>query len=338
MTFDLLSDLLRAVRLRGAVFYDVEASPPWVAEAPPSRVLLPEVMPRAEHLIEFHAVVRGSCWAARVGDSAVRLTEGDVVLFPRGDAHVVSSAPGMRATVAPAAANAAPPSQRRPYALRVDATGESRPRGDDGPAGATRVICGFLGMDATPFNPLLASLPPVLSIGGLAASGTWTGALLGTAVQATARRSPGGEALLERISEILFLDALRRYAGEVAPEQTGWLAGMRDPVVGAALAALHREPAATWTLERLGEVTRASRSTLHERFTHYLGTAPMQYLAQWRMQLATHLLRDAGAKIVRVALEVGYESEAAFSRAFKRIVGKTPGAWRRDIAASGFSA
>ena len=148
-------------------------------------------------------------------------------------------------------------------------------------------------------------------------------------VEESNRKRPGGEAVLERMSEMLFVEVLRHYADELPQDQTGWLAGMRDPGVGRALALMHERPGEDWTLERLGEEAAISRSTLHERFVHFIGQPPMQYLTQWRMQLAAGWLRDTDAKVIDVALEVGYENEAAFARAFRRAVGESPGAWRR---------
>jgi AraC-like DNA-binding protein len=132
------------------------------------------------------------------------------------------------------------------------------------------------------------------------------------------------------MSEMLFVEVLRRHIDSLPPEQTGWLAGMRDAAVGRALALLHGRPAEPWTLEKLSEEAGLSRSSLHERFVHFIGQPPMQYLTRWRMQVASGLLRDTNAKLVEIALDVGYESEAAFSRAFKREVGVSPGAWRRE--------
>ena len=334
MGADTLSDLLRAVRLRGAFFYDVEARPPWVAEAPASRELIPAVMPGVEHMIEFHAVVRGDCWAALVGEPPIRLAEGDVVLFPQGDAHVMSSAPGMRARrVEPGFAFSPRPS-RLPYAIAVDAEGVTTARLDGGGRSESTVVCGFLGCDARPFNPLLAALPRVLTLRGAAGPDSWVARLLRTVVDESSQRRPGGEAVLERMSEMLFVEALRRYVDGLPPEGRGWFAGLRDPVVGRALALLHARPADPWTAEALAAEVHVSRSTLHERFAALLDLPPMQYLLRWRMQLASRMLRDTGAKLVRVALEVGYDSESAFSRAFKRVVGASPGAWRaRDDAA-----
>ena len=191
------------------------------------------------------------------------------------------------------------------------------------------VVCGFLGCDARPFNPLLAALPRVLRVpGDVLGRESWVSQFLTTAVIESNQKRPGGEAVLELMSKMMFVEALRRYIETLPPEQTGWLAGMRDPSIGRALALLHEQPAAPWTLERLGEEAGLSRSSLHERFTHFVGQPPMQYLTQWRMQVAAGLLRDTTAKLIEIAQDVGYESEAAFSRAFKRAVGMSPGAWR----------
>lgn len=332
MAEDPLSDLLRAVRFRGAVFYDVEGTAPWVAEAPPAATLLPGVMPDVDHLMEFHGVLRGACWAARTGEPAVRLEEGDLVLFPHGDGHVMSSAPGLRAarldpeTLVPARGD------RLPLPLTVDAAGVARPRLRSEGRDATRLVCGFLGCDARPFNPLLAALPRVLVVPGAAEAGSWSAALLRGAVEESSALRPGGAAVLEKMSEMLFVAALRHHADGLATDAPGWLAGLRDATVGSALARLHARPGEPWTLERLCEETHTSRSTLHERFVHFVGLPPMTYLTRWRMQVASRLLREGRHKVARIALDVGYESEAAFARAFKRLVGATPGAWRTGVA------
>jgi AraC-like DNA-binding protein len=333
MTTDTLSNVLRAVRFRGAVFFDVEGRPPWVAEAPPSRELAPQIMPDAEHLIEFHGVVRGACWAARTGEPAVRLEAGDVVLFPHGDAHVMSSAPGLRAQLV----NPAPPAppERLPLPLSVDAAGVARPREGDPHPASTHLVCGFLGLDARPFNPLLDALPRLLTLREAASAPSWIAALLTSAVAESRGGRPGSEAVLARMSEVLFVEAVRRHVEGLGDDEAGWLAGTRDPAVGRALALLHADPARPWTLEALHEASRLSRSAFHERFVHFVGLPPMQYLTRWRMQLASRLLRDTTLKVVRIALDVGYESEAAFVRAFRREVGMAPGAWRKAAAAPG---
>ncbi|HET9950484.1 MAG TPA: AraC family transcriptional regulator [Candidatus Eisenbacteria bacterium] len=330
MSGDTLSDLLRAVRLRGAVFYYIEGAPPWVAEAPPACDIIPGIMPGVEHMIEFHGIVKGSCWAAMVGESPVRLEAGDVILFPQGDAHVMSSAPGMRAPSVDKDLFFSPRPPQLPYALSMSETTFTTTRLDGGGREEATVVCGFLGLDARPFNPLLAALPRVLRIpGSTLGEDSWVTTFMRAVVAESNARRPGGEAVLERMSEMLFVEVLRRYVDSLPEEQTGWLAGMRDPAVGRALSLIHEKPGEAWTLERLGEEAGLSRSSLHERFVHFIGQPPMQYLTQWRMQIASGLLRDTNATLVEVALDVGYESEAAFSRAFKRVAGVAPGAWRK---------
>jgi AraC-like DNA-binding protein len=326
---DTLSDVLRAVRLRGAVFYYVDGSPPWVAEAPPAREMIPAIMPGTEHMMEFHGVVKGSCWGAIVGEPPLRLDERDVILFPQGDPHVMSSAPGMRAPLQGKEVAFAPRPPQLPHAISLRGSEVTTARLDGGGRDRATIVCGFLGLDARPFNPLLASLPRVLHVSGATLGpDSWVASFLPAAVVESNQRRPGGEAVLERMSEMLFVEVLRRYLDALPAGQTGWLAGMRDSAVGRALALLHEKPEAPWTLERLADDAAMSRSTLHERFVQFIGQPPMHYLARWRMQLAATLLRDTRAKILEVALGVGYESEAAFSRAFKRTVGVAPGAWR----------
>jgi AraC-like DNA-binding protein len=331
MSRDTLSDLLRAVRLRGALFFYIDAADPWVAETPQSSGIIPAILPGVDHLMPFHGVASGSCWAAIAGEAPVRLNEGDIVLFPQGDHHVLSSAPGLRAKSVDPGIYFAPRPPQLPFALSVNDRGEATARLDGGGRRQTTLVCGYLGCDAKPFNPLLASMPRILRMPGLAAEGgSWIAGFLRSVVEESNRKRPGGEAVLERMSEMLFVEVLRRYVDTLPPEQTGWLAGMRDAAVGRALALMHEKPAEAWTIERLGEEAAMSRSTLYERFVHFIGQPPIQYLAQWRMQLAAGWLRETDAKVIEVALEVGYENEAAFSRAFKRAVGESPAAWRRS--------
>ena len=331
MSGDTLSDLLRSVRLRGAVFYYVEGTSPWVAEAPPAAKIIPGIMPGVEHMIEFHGLAEGSCWAALTGESPIRMTAGDVVLFPQGDAHVMSSAPGLRAPQSATDPFFAPRPPQLPFALDAHRPDVTTARLEGGGRKHATIVCGFLGLDARPFNPLLAALPRVLHVPGSAlGADAWVTTFLRVAVAESNQKRPGGEAVLERMSEMLFVEVLRRYVDSLPAEHTGWLAGLRDPVVGRALSLLHQKPAEPWTIERLGSEAGVSRSSLHERFVHFIGQPPMQYLTSWRMQLAAGRLRDSEAKVVDVALDVGYESEAAFSRAFKRVVGVAPGTWRRE--------
>ena len=315
---DVLSDVLRSVRLTGAVYFDFELSSPWVAEAPHSRELAPIVMPGAQRVIEYHLIARGACWASLIDDSPFRLKEGDLIVFPQGNAHVLSSEPGMRAEP-----------DMSVFVRRTATLPMVYERGGGGPDRA-RVVCCFLGCDERPFNPLLTALPRIIHLSRRANEGAsgWLPTLLEIAVRESGSGRAGRDNILARMSELMFVEAIRRYLEMLPASQTGWLAGLRDPLVGQALAALHGEPSACWTVESLARAVGASRSVLADRFTEIVGEPPMQYLALWRMQLASQRLLQ-GEPVAQVAATVGYESEAAFSRAFKRLVGEAPAAWRR---------
>jgi AraC-like DNA-binding protein len=327
MSQDTLSDVLRTVRLRGAVFYYVSGTQKWAAEAPPSQAIAAAVMPEAEHVIEYHVVISGQCWAALIGQSPVRLCSGDIVLFPHGDPHVMSSAPGMRADP-----NVAwyyeSKIEQLPFRIAYDGTSPSLAELPKDAADTT-LVCGFLGCDVRPFNPLIATLPRMLHLRSEAGGG-WIAQFMQQAVAESASKRPGGEAMLARMSEMMFVDAVRRFVDDLPPESTGWLAGVRDRHVGRALALMHEQPAHAWTMDDLGRKSGLSRSALHQRFVQLIGQPPMQYLTNWRMQVASGLLRNTNSTVATVALDVGYDSEAAFARAFKRIVGFPPATWRRD--------
>jgi AraC-like DNA-binding protein len=304
--------------LKGAYFYGVEATAPWTVEAPVATELAPRVMPDSEHLIPYHVLVRGRCHATLVSGrsvvDSVAMESGDVVVFPHGDSHVMSSAPGLRPPAGDQMKSAPPP-----FPVLVQLRGD----GDE----QAQFVCGFLGCDLRPFNPLLATLPRMIHM-----RGTPDGALARFSAQAAeeavARRS-GGALVLTRLSELMFIEVVRRHVDSLPDDRSGWLAGLRDPSVGRALALLHAEPARAWTLPELANEAAVSRSVLAERFASFVGQPPMQYLAQWRMQLAANLLAETNAKVSDVALRVGYDSEAAFSRAFKKSVGVPPAEWRR---------
>jgi AraC-like DNA-binding protein len=314
---DALSDVLRAVRLTGAVFFDVHASESWVAETPPGQSIIGNIFPGADHLIPYHVVTTGACWAGLIGEQAVQLSTGDIVVFPHGDAHVVSSQPGMR-TVPDLTLYRRPGNGQLPFSISMGTAGAPAP---------AHLVCGYLACDAQPFNPLLAALPRVIHVSDR--DGGAIGAFVRFAVAEFNERRPGGEAMLEHLSELMFVDVVRRYLETLPADRTDWLAALREPFVGRALTALHRSPARGWTLESLAHEVGLSRSALAERFTEFVGQPPMQYLANWRMQLAANHLRSTTDGVAAIADRVGYESEAAFSRAFKKAVGMSPSEWRR---------
>jgi AraC-like DNA-binding protein len=318
---DVLSDVLRAVRLTGAVYFDLDLSSPWVVEAPPSREIAGRVMPGAAMVIEYHLIAEGSGWGHAVGHEPIRLREGDVILFPQGDAHVLSSAPGLRDR--PDLSKFVRPSPSRPLPIVYQFGG--------GGAERARIVCCFLGCDERPYNPLLGALPATihLAAGDSGSRSGWLGSLLRIAANESGNASPGNQNVLVRLSELMFVEAIRRYIETLPPGETGWLAGLRDPAIGEALGAMHAAPAEPWTVERLARSVGVSRSILAERFTELVGQPPMQYLALWRMQLASRLLAG-GCRVAEAAASAGYESEAAFSRAFKKRMGCSPAAWRRE--------
>jgi AraC-like DNA-binding protein len=314
---DVLSDVLRAIRLSGAVFFTVEGYSPWAFDGPASAAVETFLRSGNDHVVPFHAIASGSCWVGVQGEPPVQLHAGDVIVLPQNDRHVVSSEPGL---TGPPVEVRLDPAARTPLPLPVHLGSGGGPR--------CEVICGFLGCDVRPFNPLFDALPRRM----LVARGATQGAALGSFIELTreelTRSGPGRETMLARLAEVMFVEALRRFI-EAYPTQMGWLAGMSDELVGRSLAALHSRPGDPWTLDVLARHVATSRSVLAERFTGLLGMAPMQYLARWRMQLATELLAGSKASIAEIAHRLGYGSEAALSRAFKRIVGVSPAHWRR---------
>ncbi|MDE2397241.1 MAG: AraC family transcriptional regulator [Burkholderiales bacterium] len=331
MSHDPLSDVLRSVRLRGAVFYYVSFGGDWAAETPASQDLARALMPGADHVLAYHLLAKGEGWAACNGQPPVRLAAGDIVMFPRGDPHVISSAPGLHATEDHSDWRYTTRNDPKPIDVAFH-RGVLRP-GAPGPAdeASSVVVCSFVACDMLPFNPLIGALPHQLHLRG-GELGPWTVQLLDQAVAESRERRAGSAAVLERASEFVFVDAARRYLDTLPADAAGWFAALRDRHVGRAIALLHERPAHAWSVEELGHAVGLSRSALHERFVELAGQSPMQYLTNWRMQLGAGLLRQRQAKVAAVALEVGYESEAAFARAFKRLMGQPPAAWRRAQA------
>ena len=314
---DVLSDVLSVVRLTGAIFFDNTFHDPWVVETPRASVIASKVMPHSQYVFSFHTLLKGSCWAEMIDGSAepMRLNAGDVIVFPMDDAHAFCSAVGMRAEP-DLAVYIRPVDRQLPYILNEGI----------GPNGC-RFICGYIGCDIRPYNPFIKSLPRVLH--GRAAASGWLSHLVQHAVSETEHRHAGGETVLAKLAELMFVQVIRQYANELPPESRGWLSGLRDPQIGRALSLVHASPADHWTIEALASAVGMSRSAFAKRFAHFSGDSPMQYLGRWRMQLAARRLENPQVSIAQAGVEVGYDSEAAFNRAFKKVMGVPPGTWRR---------
>jgi AraC-like DNA-binding protein len=321
MPVDVLSDVLKTVRLTGAAFFDVAATSPFVAEQPPRDIILPMILPGAERLIAYHAVTEGACYASVIGGETFQLQAGEVVVFTNGDPHVMASRPGMRGEAISAEAFAAMEGGL-PFVLKY---------GPEGPPTA-RLVCGFLACDAEAFNPLLDNLPPVIVAGGEDDAG-WLGQFARVAAAEMAGGRAGSASVLAKLSELMFIAVVRRHIETMPPQRAGWLAGLRDPAVGRALALLHGAPAHPWTMQELAAKAALSRSALYDRFADLVGTPPLHYLAQWRMQIAIGMLRRGDAGMAEIAASIGYGSEAAFSRAFRKMMGAPPSAWCKRTTA-----
>jgi AraC-like DNA-binding protein len=279
--------------------------------------------------VSYHVVREGACWCETPGREPLRLEAGDVLVVPHGQEYALTSEPGLRTGFTAGETLAW---------FRSMALGQLPfvvSEGGGGP-GRIRVVCGFLGCDALPFNPVLATLPELLHVRRpLTAGVDRLSTLVEFAVAESRDKRAGSRSVLLRISELVFVEVVRRYLTTQTGGGSGWLGGLRDPVVARALACMHAEPAHPWTVEELAREAAASRSVLTERFTHFVGHPPMLYLMRWRMQLAACRLSDRSAKVSAVARDVGYESEAAFSRAFKKLTGVGPASWRSRHNESG---
>jgi len=316
---DALSEALRSMRITGALFFNAELTAPWGFASPPSSSAHQILAPGTEHLVLFHLVTEGQATVRIDGHDDVTLEAGDIVVLPHGDAHELSNGPVSELIDA---------ATLLPKILAGSLTVE---RGGGGGA-ATKFICGYFGCERYAERLFLAGLPPAFKVNIRGdASGAWIEGSLRHLVAELESKRAGRIALVSKLCEALFIQTLCRYMDELPADRTGWLAAARDEVAGRALACLHREPARAWTLTELAKEACVSRTVLAERFTHLVGHPPLAYLAQWRLQLAARLLETTDHSALQVALDVGYESEAAFNRAFKRKFELPPGRYRLRV-------
>jgi AraC-like DNA-binding protein len=315
---DALSEALRSVHVTSALFFSGEFSAPWRFATPGQDKLAPTLSPESEHLVVFHLVTGGKATARTGGHDSVSLSSGDLVIFPHGDAHEMSNGKGAKLF----------PSTR--LGLRLS-RGELAHEKWGGGGAETGIVCGYFGCERRAGDLILKGLPPIFKVSVReGSSGSWIENAIRHSIGEVEAQRPGRMAVLSKLAESLFVDALCRYMDELPLDRSGWLAGARDPNVGRALALLHREPARAWTLPDLARESGVSRTVLVERFNQYLGEPPLAYLAKWRLQMGAKLLRTTNRKVLEVAGDVGYESEAAFNRAFKRAFGTPPARYRRE--------
>jgi AraC-like DNA-binding protein len=309
---DALSEILRVVRLVGAIFINARFTAPWCYQSPRADSAAPLLEPTAERVVIFHFITEGECYVEMEGEPPMRLTAGDVM----------ATEPGM-----PPATGARPLAEiltRRPRQLSYGGGGTP-----------TALVCGYLACEARLAKLLLAGLPRVMRVNVRGSNaGTWLESSVQYALREARSPRPGGSGVLAKLAEVLFIEVLRLSIDQHTPGRIGWLAGIGDRVVGSALNALHTRPKHAWSLEELAKEAGASRSVLAERFQQMVGSSPMQYLTQWRMMLAANLLSRSNAPLARIAEDVGYQTDTAFIRAFRREYGAPPAAWRRSRAAA----
>jgi AraC-like DNA-binding protein len=314
---DVLSEVFKVVKLQGAMFYNAEFSSPWSLCSPASRTAAPYLLPGAGgHVIIYHLLTDGHASARLLDGQSITLDAGDLVIFPHGDPHFIENGRATKSV------------QMEQELARIVAHGLKVARFGGG-GEVTRFICGFLACDPQLSQVFLSGLPPMFKVCiRNDASGRWLEDSIRFSVNEADPSRAGGEAVLARLSEVLFVETLRAYIAHLPPEQTGWLAGARDPEVGKALALMHRNPAEPWTIASLAKEAGISRSVLAERFRIYLNESPMAYLTRWRLQLGAQMLTSTSHSVAQIAPEVGYESEAAFNRAFKRQYAVPPARFR----------
>lgn len=320
---DVLSEVLKTVKLDGAVFFNGVFSSPWCTLEPDSCTLASYLPSRPKHVFIFHLVTEGRGYVRVEGDGrAVSLEAGDIVILPHGNAHLMGNGPPVT------------PIDSRPYLRQAFAEGNLLSQYGGG-GETTKLVCGYLTCDPQLGQVFLAGLPPIVKVNIRdSPSGKWLEDTFRYSVDHAEASGPGGSAVIAKLSEVLFVETLRRYIAQLPPTQTGWLAGVRDPDVGKALALLHRQPSHPWTIASLANEVGVSRSVLAERFRHYLSDTPMGYLTRWRLQLAAQVLASTSKSVAEVANDVGYESEPSFNRAFKREFGVPPARFRNQTRRS----
>jgi AraC-like DNA-binding protein len=320
---DVLSELLRVIKLDSAIFFNCEFSSPWCYRSPDSEYAARLLAQTGRQVIIFHLLVRGSAYVQLEGGERVELAEGDIVTLPHGHAHLLGNGEGARLIDG---VIALPKLLSRGLELIKIGGGGER----------SLFVCGFLSCDPLLSKTFLQALPPLLKVNiSKDQSGQWLESSLQFAVSEAVAAHEGASAMLAKLSEAVFAETMRRHIRTLPETETGWLAAARDPAVGRALYLFHQRPAHPWTLPALAKEVGLSRSVLADRFRHYLGQPPMGYLTDWRLQLGARALTSDNRSVAEIAFAVGYETEAAFNRAFKRQFQIPPGQYRKTSKQGG---
>ncbi len=316
---DPLSDVLGSIRLTGGVFLDAQFTEPWavLSHMTPTDRRLFDLQPA--QIIAFHFVLSGKLIAEVDGEPAIEAEQGDIVLVPRNEPHRLLSSHNVEAVDAHKLMSGSGPQDM--IQIRHGGGGNK-----------THMVCGFLASNDS-FNPLIEILPRMLRVDMKAAtSREWMDASMRYATIGAANKKFASSNVMARLSELLLMEAVRQYSTTRTNEETGWLKGVRDRQVGRALSLMHSDLAACWCANELAAQAGMSRSAFVDRFTRLMGVPPIRYLARWRLGVARHQLRESDKTVQQLAPTVGYASEEAFSRAFKREFGVSPSEWRQQAS------
>jgi AraC-like DNA-binding protein len=319
---EVLSEVLKAVKLNGALFYNAEFSAPWCAHSIDAHTVNSHLSPTSQHVIIYHLLTQGRGYANLEGDDRqLPLNAGDILIVPSGDPHILGNGPPIKPV-------------DRSQVLDEVLSKDLKVSRMGGGGELTKFVCGYLSCDPQLSRVFLGALPPILKVSIRDdPSGEWLEHSIRYSVDNMDASRPGCGAVLAKLSEVLFVETLRRYIASLPPEQTGWLAGVRDPEIGKTLALLHRQPAHPWTIASLAKEVGTSRTVLAERFRRYISETPIAYLTHWRLQLGAQMLTSTSSGVAHIGAEVGYESEASFNRAFKREFGLPPAQFRSQSRA-----
>ena len=312
---DPLGEALHLLRMSGTFYSRCEFGAPWGLDLP----AMPECL-------MFHVVTSGRCWLEVAGADDRLLQPGDLALVPHGDGHRLASGPGVRG--------------ERLFDLPREEVEEVSERYEilrqDGGGAATTLVCGAVRFDHPAARHLVSVLPGVIRVEASGSPQTdWIQSTVRLMAVEARELRPGGETVITRLADVLVIQAIRSWIEQDPAARSGWLGALRDPQVGRAITLIHRDPARAWTVESLATEVAMSRSAFAARFAELLGEPPMRYVARWRMHVALAWLKEDNAALGELALRLGYQSEAAFSRAFKRLLGVSPGAVRRTSGAAG---